>query len=603
MKRIQLLLASMLMLLLLTVTSAFSQVPAEQDTIILEGGPQNIGIIETTINTDVEPGTDNRINPNRVYVLKKNTVYFQNSSILFGGESDSTATLTIVGEEGGNLPIVLMQPLDGVEKFENLIHGNLTVKNVFWPITNLTGGSATLFKMFRSGITVRAENLITEMAFGSSTFHFRNILGEMSLFIKNCYFRDNTQFENSWNWGIYARGDNGEPFDTLWVENTTLSNAGMPLFGKFNPVNFFFFDHNTIVNNCKYPIWHEQLKEAYITNNMFINSNYEGECQSTANTQMSADGTFNGLINLHPIDERFWDDPPAMEDIKFLAANNLSHRSPFLDAYHNGEYNPVGDKPISNRAWGDITDDMLPIFVENIPVKMFNDLTLGIIDQYAGYKEADNHDMDIDPELVTKGIASQETADAFVRHMRNNYGVAGPDEVRTEEDRELMYFGDIDPQTVPGIEVEDGTGFRKISDLVEDFTYKADIRSTIDGKPIGALTWWDMDYDGEKSLEYITGYYQDPGSWVIPSGIHDVGISKASFSVYPNPADNVLNIVSETGLQNVSMYDLLGKLVAQYDMNGGLSNSISISDLKAGIYLIKIETVSGFSNLSKFIKE
>ena len=88
-------------------------------------------------------------------MLKKNTVYFQNSSILFGGESDSTATLNIIGEEGGNLPIVLMQPLDGVANFENLIHGSLTVKNVFWPPTNLTGGGAALFKMFRSDITVR----------------------------------------------------------------------------------------------------------------------------------------------------------------------------------------------------------------------------------------------------------------------------------------------------------------------------------------------------------------------------------------------------------------------------------------------------------------
>ncbi len=243
---------------------------------------------------------------------------------------------------------------------------------------------------------------------------------------------------------------------------------------------------------------------------------------------------------------------------------------------------------------------MLPIFVENVPVKMFNDLTLEIIDQYAGYKEADNHDMDIDPDLVTKGIGSQEKADAFVKHMRNNYGVAGPDETR---DITLMYFGDRNPQTVPGIEVEDGTGFTKISDFIEDFTYNADIRSTIDGKPIGALTWWDMDYDGKKSLEYIRGYYEDPANWVVPTAIDDLNTPEASFSIYPNPAKNVLHIVSDTKLQSVSMYDLLGKLVAQYDMNGELSKSISISDLKTGVFLIKIETVSGFPKLSKFVKE
>ncbi len=600
MKKIQLLFASMFMLLMLTNTSVLAQpFPADQEVIIIEGGPQNVGLLETIINDDTDEN-GNRVNPNRVYMLKANTVYFQNSAIEFGGASDSTSTLNIIGEEGGNIPIIMMSPLDGVAQFENLVHGSLTIKNVYWPCTNVKGGGATLFKMYRNDITVRAENIITDMAFRSSPFHFRNVLGKMSLIIKNCYFRDNSQYANSWNYGIYQRGDNGEPFDTLWVENTTISNCGMPLFGKFNPVNFFFFDHNTVVNSCKYPIWHEQLKEAYITNNMFINANYEGEGQSTANTQMSADGTFSGIINLHPIDERFWDTPPAMEDVIFLAANNISHRSPFLDGYYKGEFNTVGDYPISNRAWGDVTDDMTPILVTNIPIPMFNELTTGIIDQYAGYKMADNHDMDLDPDMVTKGMATQEKANQFITHMRNNYGVAGDTEVR---DLSLMYFGDVNPQTVPGIEVEDGTGFTKISDLLEDFTYNDAIRSTIDGEPIGALTWWDMEYDGEKSLEFIRGYYKNPADWEIGTAIDDYNASGASFSIYPNPANNVLHIVSDTELQSVSMFDLMGKQVAHYDMHGALNNSISISDLNAGIFLMKIETVSGVSKLSKFVKE
>ncbi len=47
----------------------------------------------------------------------------------------------------------------------------------------------------------------------------------------------------------------------------------------------------------------------------------------------------------------------------------------------------------------------------------------------------------------------------------------------------------------------------------------------------------------------------------------------------------------------------MGKIVAQYEMNGDLSKSISLSDLNTGIFLIKIETVSGASKLSKFVKE
>ena len=276
MKKIRLLVLSMLVLCLLTITSAFAQVPADQDVIVIEGGFENVGSLETTINSDKDEN-GNRINPNRVYMLKKNTVYIQVSGIEFGGAADSTSTLNIIGETGGNLPVVLMNPGGSVTRFENLISGSLTLKNVYWPAQSLKNDGASLFKLQRSNTRIIAENLITDYVTGGSPFHMRAVYGKFSLYFKNCYFRDNTQFENSWNHGMYQRGDNGEPFDTLWIENTTISNAGMPLFGKFNPVNFFFLDHNTFVNTCKYPIWHEQFKEAYITNNLFINANYEGE--------------------------------------------------------------------------------------------------------------------------------------------------------------------------------------------------------------------------------------------------------------------------------------------------------------------------------------
>jgi hypothetical protein len=309
---------------------------------------------------------------------------------------------------------------------------------------------------------------------------------------------------------------------------------------------------------------------------------------------MSADGTFNGLINLHPINENFWDNPPAMEDVIFLAANNLSNRSPFLNDYYNGKVDGAGNKPLSRRAWGSVTEDMLPIPVTNIPVKMFNDLTKSIIAEYPNYKMADNHDMDLDPQLVTPGMATQEKANEFIKHMRNNYGVAGPSETRNKA---LMYFGDFNPGTVPGIEVENGTGFRKISDLVEDFSYKADIRSTIDGKPLGALTWWDMDYDGAASLALVKTFYEN-----LATGVTVLDQSE-SISIYPNPANDVLQITANSELKSVRFYNILGKLVSQHNLNGELKKSINISGLTSGIYIVKIETVTGVSNLSKIVKK
>ena len=93
-------------------TIAFSQVPAEQEVIIIPGGVVNIGLLETTINEDVD-ASGNRLNPNRVYQLQKDEIYIMQSAIEFGnGISDTTATLKIIGEEGGKKPIVLMQPVD-----------------------------------------------------------------------------------------------------------------------------------------------------------------------------------------------------------------------------------------------------------------------------------------------------------------------------------------------------------------------------------------------------------------------------------------------------------------------------------------------------------
>lgn len=83
MRKFKPLFLSMLMFSFLAIPSIFAQVPAEQEVIVIEGGAPNIGLLETTINGDVD-AEGNRINPNRIYLLKKNTVYFQNSAILFG---------------------------------------------------------------------------------------------------------------------------------------------------------------------------------------------------------------------------------------------------------------------------------------------------------------------------------------------------------------------------------------------------------------------------------------------------------------------------------------------------------------------------------------
>ncbi|TCN61193.1 T9SS C-terminal target domain-containing protein [Flavobacterium circumlabens] len=71
------------------------------------------------------------------------------------------------------------------------------------------------------------------------------------------------------------------------------------------------------------------------------------------------------------------------------------------------------------------------------------------------------------------------------------------------------------------------------------------------------------------------------------------------FSLWPNPANNILNINSlNENNYAVKVYDLRGKLIYSKE---NVNNSIDVSSFTSGMYLIKIETQNGETS-QKFIK-
>lgn len=73
-----------------------------------------------------------------------------------------------------------------------------------------------------------------------------------------------------------------------------------------------------------------------------------------------------------------------------------------------------------------------------------------------------------------------------------------------------------------------------------------------------------------------------------------------NFAVYPNPANNVLNILPKNGnaINYFSISDLNGRTVASGNLT---NNSIDVSSLSQGVYLVTIETEEG-KGTSKFVK-
>lgn len=86
------------------------------------------------------------------------------------------------------------------------------------------------------------------------------------------------------------------------------------------------------------------------------------------------------------------------------------------------------------------------------------------------------------------------------------------------------------------------------------------------------------------------------------SGTVGVGeVSSDPFAIYPNPATKgYVNVTSKiAGAKNISIYDVLGKMVAKTTLNG---ERLDISALNSGVYIMKIEQGNTASTKKLVIK-
>lgn len=116
---------------------------------------------------------------------------------------------------------------------------------------------------------------------------------------------------------------------------------------------------------------------------------------------------------------------------------------------------------------------------------------------------------------------------------------------------------------------------------------------------------------GSAFITFTSNQFNNMQGWEIYYTTDNVGaeeLQAASFKLYPNPADDRLNIYfdqdgsSET---RIEIMDLTGKIVYKDvigQFSGAYYNSIDVSDLPGGLYLVRISTGKETVN-KKFIKE
>lgn len=75
-------------------------------------------------------------------------------------------------------------------------------------------------------------------------------------------------------------------------------------------------------------------------------------------------------------------------------------------------------------------------------------------------------------------------------------------------------------------------------------------------------------------------------------------VKKEKFSIFPNPAKNILNVASEQEVQSLEIYDNLGRLIRKSNNQ----KSIKVEDFAKGTYYLKIQTKDKVL-YEKFLKE
>ena len=74
-----------------------------------------------------------------------------------------------------------------------------------------------------------------------------------------------------------------------------------------------------------------------------------------------------------------------------------------------------------------------------------------------------------------------------------------------------------------------------------------------------------------------------------------------SVSLYPNPVSNYFTL--NTAAKKVQVYAISGQLVKSFDSNGNADFQFGVSDLKAGLYVVKAFDQNGKIQVMKFIKK
>jgi len=149
--------------------------------------------------------------------------------------------------------------------------------------------------------------------------------------------------------------------------------------------------------------------------------------------------------------------------------------------------------------------------------------------------------------------------------------------------------------------------FTKFNTLVGDVLYIYEGNSDA-GNLLGEYSANDIPTElivnnDEVFFKFVTNSDGQSDGWEVMYSTSVLGVEDDVFSdltIYPNPANDILNIVGLTDNSEIVIYDLSGKV--QKNENAQNRVGIDISDLAAGVYFVKVNN-DNKTEVLKFIKQ
>ncbi len=203
---------------------------------------------------------------------------------------------------------------------------HLTARNI-WFMGKADSGARTAYEQ----IALNASDsrfVFDHVVFDQCDWHLLGPNGDnVDMFVTNSSFRNLWGPTQQWE-GLGVRFEVGA--DSVVFENNTFLNIGFtPFQSEGAPMNYFLANHNTFVNIGRSFQAGNMWKEAYVTNNVFVNPFFHGEGYNDYNNPDRAD-PYTGFFSIGALPAQYG----TNFDREIVLANNTYWRDPAFAAYY-----------------------------------------------------------------------------------------------------------------------------------------------------------------------------------------------------------------------------------------------------------------------------